>query len=335
MPASNLHAYHTAVSGPCQGPIPRLIREELAVYAGRSRHTRRIQGPENGQQAQGDLAPATRIYSRRSRGGTAAGGSSSPRPEAVAGDLTPTLIREWGPLLKPAGIGLLVALHSFEETTPGHTYYGWAHCTQNALAAYLDTSQDTIARYTNLLQTTGLLQVEEVETPRGKQKLYRTARGLLLPSLALLEYLVFDADTWTRKHAAWLTQRLAPLGADTELTRLAAIMRRAYQVSIDSRGLGNVPAAARLTRPNSYIRRREPTAHQPGLLPPDASASCGQGAPLPDCPNRTSHIRIMRTTRRTGPAAGPQWSRIQRTSSDRYIHARDGLRIMRASRYDI
>jgi hypothetical protein len=204
--------------------------------------------------------------------------SLSPRPEVVAGELTPTLIREWGPLLKPTGIGLLVAQHSFEETTPGHPYYGWAHCTQNALAAYLDTSQDTIARYTNLLQTTGLLQVEEVETPRGKQKLYRTARGLLLPSLALLEYLVFDADTWTRKHVAWLTQPLAPLGPDTELTRLTAIMRRAYQVAIDARGLGNVPAAARLTRPNSYVRRREPAAHQPGLLPPDSSAPSGQGA---------------------------------------------------------
>ena len=184
------------------------------------------------------------------------------RLEAGAGELTPTLIREWGPLLKPTGIGLLVALHSFEETTPGHPYYGWAHCTQNALAAYLDTSQDTIARYTNLLQTTGLLQVEEVETPRGKQKLYRTARGLLLPSLALLEYLVFDADTWTRKHVAWLTQRLAPLGPDTELTRLAAIMRRAYQVTIDARGLGNVVAAARLTRANSYVRRRDSAAYQ-------------------------------------------------------------------------
>ena len=210
--------------------------------------------------------------------------SLSPRPEAVAGELTPTLIREWGPLLKPTGIGLLVALHSFEETTPGHPYYGWAHCTQNALAAYLDTSQDTIARYTNLLQTTGLLQVEEVETPRGKQKLYRTARGLPLPSLALLEYLVCDADTWTRKHVAWLTQRLAPLGPDTELTRLTAIMRRAYQVTIDSRGLGNVPPTARLTRPNSYVRRREPAAHQPGLLPPDTSVSCGQGAVLAVAP---------------------------------------------------
>ena len=207
--------------------------------------------------------------------------SPASRPESVAGELTPGLIREWGPLLKPTGIGLLVALHSFEETAPGHPYYGWAHCTQNALAAYLDTSQDTIARYTNLLHTTGLLQVEEVETPRGKQKLYRTARGLPLPSLALLEYLVFDADTWTRKHVAWLTQRLAPLGPDTELTRLAAIMHRAYQVSIDSRGLGNVDAAVRLTRPNSYVRRREPIAHQPDLLSPDSSASSGQAAAPP------------------------------------------------------
>ena len=75
------------------------------------------------------------------------------------------------------GIGLLVALHSFEETTPGHPYYGWAHCTQTALAAYLDTSQDTVARYTNLLALCGLVRVEEVETARGKQKLYRVARG--------------------------------------------------------------------------------------------------------------------------------------------------------------
>jgi hypothetical protein len=220
------------------------------------------------------LRPPPAPIAADSAGSPRADESPAPRAESVAGELTPGLIREWGPLLKPTGIGLLVALHSFEETTPGHPYYGWAHCTQNALAAYLDTSQDTIARYTNLLQTTGLLQVEEVETPRGKQKLYRTARGLPLPSLALLEYLVFDANTWTRKHVAWLMQRLAPLGPDTELTRLAAIMRRAYQVNIDSRGLGQVDAAARLTRPNSYVRRGEPAAHQPGLLPPD-SASCG------------------------------------------------------------
>src|SRR5690242_295268 len=145
--------------------------------------------------------------------------SLSPRAEAVAGELTPTLIREWGPLLKPTGIGLLVALHSFEETTPGHPHYGWAHCTQNALAAFLDTSQDTIARYSNLLQHCDLLQVEEIETPRGKQKLYRVARGRPLPSLALLEYLVFDADPWTRKHTGWLAAGCAPLGPETEVTR--------------------------------------------------------------------------------------------------------------------
>ena len=129
---------------------------------------------------------------------------SLPAPAAIGGELTPGLLREWGPLLKPAGIGLLVALHSFEETTPGHSFFGWAHCTQNALAAYLDTSQDSIARYSNLLQTCGLLQMEEVETPRGKQKLYRVRRDAPLPSLALLEYLVFDADNWTRKHTACL-----------------------------------------------------------------------------------------------------------------------------------
>jgi hypothetical protein len=235
--------------------------------------------------------------------------SPAPCPEAGAGELTPTLIREWGPLLKPTGIGLLVALHSFEETTPGHPYYGWAHCTQNALAAYLDTSQDTIARYTNLLQTTGLLQVEEVETPRGKQKLYRTARGLLLPSLALLEYLVFDADTWTRKHVAWLTQRLAPLGPDTELTRLAAIMRRAYQVTIDARGLGNVVAAARLTRANSYVRRRDSAAYQPGLLPPDGSAPCGQGTTPPVAPAEQA------ASASCGQPAGPDKVRAPREAA--------------------
>ncbi|HMA37710.1 MAG TPA: hypothetical protein VKY74_24870, partial [Chloroflexia bacterium] len=203
---------------------------------------------------------------------------------AVGGELTPALIREWGPLLKPTGIGLLVALHSFEEATPGHPYYGWAHCTQNALAAYLDTSQDTIARYTNLLQTCGLLQVEDVETPRGKQKLYRVARGLPLPSLALLEYLAFDADPWSRKHSAWLTGALAALGPATELTRLTAIMGRAYRVAIDGRGLATIVDGARLTRPGSYIRRREPSAQQPDLLPAAVfaapSASCGQPASL-------------------------------------------------------
>jgi hypothetical protein len=262
-----------------------LIEEELAVYAGRSRHLCRIRGHRKmDSKPRAILRPPPAPIAAEPTGSPHAQESPAPRPESVAGELTPVLIREWGPLLKPTGIGLLVALHSFEEATPGHPYYGWAHCTQNALAAYLDTSQDTIARYTNLLQTTGLLQVEEVETPRGKQKLYRTARGLLLPSLALLEYLVFDADSWTRKHVAWLTQRLAPLGPDTELTRLAAIMRRAYQVSIDSRGLGNVDATVRLTRPNSYVRRREPAAHQPGLLPPGSSASSGQDTTPPGAP---------------------------------------------------
>src|SRR5438045_3685555 len=76
------------------------------------------------------------------------------------GELSPALVRAWGPLLKPTGLGLLLVLHSFEETTPGHSFFGWAHCTQTTLAAYLDTSQDTIARYSNLLLLCGLMQVQ-------------------------------------------------------------------------------------------------------------------------------------------------------------------------------
>src|SRR5215204_892907 len=76
---------------------------------------------------------------------------AAPGPGPGIGDLAPSLLREWGPILKPVGLGLLTVLHSFEETTSGHPFFGWAHCTQTALAAYLDTSQDTIARYTNLL----------------------------------------------------------------------------------------------------------------------------------------------------------------------------------------
>src|SRR5690349_17970578 len=84
--------------------------------------------------------------------------------QPAVGDLPSALLREWAPVLKPVGLGLLVALHSLEETTPGHPFYGWAHCTQTTLAATLDTSQDTIARYTGLLQVCGLLRVDEVET---------------------------------------------------------------------------------------------------------------------------------------------------------------------------
>lgn len=197
--------------------------------------------------------------------------------------MDPALLREWGPLLKPSGLGLLAALHSFEEPTPGHPYYGWAHCTQIALAAYLDTSQDTIARYTSLLHICGLVQIEEVETARGKQKLYRVARGLPLPSVALLEHLIFDADAWTRKHTAWLTAPLAPLGPATELTRLTAILHRAYRVALDKRGLAEIAAGARLTPAGSYTRRRDPAAYQPDLLPAGPSAPGGQ-VPAPAAP---------------------------------------------------
>ncbi|MGI8586736.1 MAG: hypothetical protein ACR2M0_03495 [Chloroflexia bacterium] len=210
----------------------------------------------------------------------------------VVGDLDPALIREWGPLLKPTGIGLLVALHSLEEAVPGHPRYGWAHCTQTALSAYLGTSQDTIARYTNLLQLCGLLIVEEVETPRGRQKLYRVARGLLLPSLGLIEYLIFDADNWTRKHTAWLAASVAPLGPATELTRLTALMARAYRVQTDPRGIASLLDGARLTHPDTYLRRREPSATQPALTLPEApaltdSAPCVQ-PPAPTLTNSAS-----------------------------------------------
>lgn len=182
----------------------------------------------------------------------------------TVGELSPALVRAWGPLLKPTGLGLLLALHSFEETTPGHPFFGWAHCTQTALATYLDTSQDTIARYSNLLLICGLMQVQEVETARGKQKLYRVTRDLPLPSLGLLEYLLFDADTWTRKHTGWLARALAPLGAETELTRLTAILGRAYRVQFDRAGVATLVDGQRLTAPGSY-RQRTATARQMGL----------------------------------------------------------------------
>ena len=183
-------------------------------------------------------------------------------PSAMSvGEISPALVREWGPLLKPTGLGLLLALHSFEETTGGHPFFGWAHCTQTALAAYLDTSQDTIARYSQLLLICGLVQVEEVEIPRGKQKLYRVARGLPLPSVGLLEYLLFDADGWTRKHTGWLTAPLVPLGAATELTRLTGILGRAYGVTRDRAGVATLVAGARLTAAGSY-RGRPAVARQ-------------------------------------------------------------------------
>src|SRR5207253_2219031 len=112
----------------------------------------------------------------------------------------------------------------------------------------------------------------------------RVARGRPLPSLALLEHLVFDADTWTRKHTAWLTAPLAPLGPETELTRLTAILARTCRVQIDSRGLATLAGGERLTRPGSYRPRPVPDAHQPGLLPAEApplrarSAQSGQPA---------------------------------------------------------
>jgi hypothetical protein len=242
-------------------------------------------------------------------GAGASPAAEAPRtPAAIGGELTPGLLREWGPLLKPAGIGLLVALHSFEETTPGHSFFGWAHCTQNALAAYLDTSQDSIARYSNLLQTCGLLQVEEVETPRGKQKLYRVRRDAPLPSLALLEYLVFDADNWTRKHTAWLTGGVAALGAETEITRLTAIMRRAYHVQIDARGLAALSDGARLTRPGSYLGRTPPAARQlgfPAAGGAPAGTPRGADSPLPGAAPRVDATRPAPPSASSGFPGGP------------------------------
>ena len=208
---------------------------------------------------------------------------AAPEPGPGVGDLAPGLLREWGPLLKPVGLGLLTALHSFEETTPGHPFFGWAHCTQTALAAYLDTSQDTIARYTNLLLVCSLIRVDEVETSRGKQKLYRAARGLVLPALGLLEHLIFDADSWTRKHTAWLLDGFPALGGETELARLLAAMRRAYTTARDAKGLAVLTQGRRLTAPGAFLPRRA-AATQPALpngecgmrnVESDVSAPCG------------------------------------------------------------
>jgi hypothetical protein len=227
---------------------------------------------------------------------------AAPGAGVGVGDLAPALLREWGPILKPVGLGLLTILHSFEETTPGHPFFGWAHCTQTALAAYLDTSQDTIARYTNLLLVCGLIRVDEVETSRGKQKLYRAARGLALPSLGLLEYLIFDADAWTRKHTAWLLDGLPALGGETELTRLLVAMRRAYTTAHDARGLAVVTQGRRLTAPGTFLARRA-TATQP---------------PLPECGMRREEcdigdVRIVRRRGGAGAWRGP--IRIMRSSA--------------------
>jgi hypothetical protein len=185
-------------------------------------------------------------------------GAAGTRARAVpaAGDLGGAVAREWGPVLKPVGLGLLLALHSFEETTPGHPFYGWAHCTQTALAAYLDTSQDTIARYTQLLVACGLIRVDEVETARGKQKLYRATRGPVLPSVGLVEHLVFDADQWTRKHTAWLLEGFPAAVGETELGRVVEVLRRAYTTARDGKGLAEITQGTRLTAAGSFLARR-------------------------------------------------------------------------------
>jgi hypothetical protein len=162
------------------------------------------------------------------------------------------------------------------------------------------------------------VQVEEVETPRGKQKLYRVARGLALPSLALLEYLVFEADNWTRKHTAWLAGGCAPLGPETELTRLTGIMRRAYRVAIDGRGLATMTEGARLTRPGSYRPRREPGAAQPRLLSSQESAS-GSANPSASCGQPGSTPPAVLTQDRSAscgqPAAHPPTQQPDRSAS--------------------
>src|SRR5438876_866223 len=117
---------------------PTMTKQGLRAVNGGTAGARALAGGEiDAEPAVGELGG----------GGLALGGGEIDGGRGVGG-LGAGMLREWGPVLKPVGLGLLAALQAFEETQAGHPFFGWAHCTQTALAAYLDTSQDTIARYT-------------------------------------------------------------------------------------------------------------------------------------------------------------------------------------------
>jgi hypothetical protein len=188
------------------------------------------------------------------------------------GELSLALVRDWAPLLKPAGVGLLTTIHAWEEQNPRSPFYGWMHLAQETLAAYLDIGRTSIIRYRNLLDTCRLIEQREVSYRRPGMKLHQTvmrvSRAEVQPSLRLLEYLIFEADDWTRKHTAWLLTGFQPPRDDGELGRLVATMRRAYKVSISDSGLAVISEGARLTTAGSFAARllQRELASQPQLL---------------------------------------------------------------------
>ncbi|PZS05856.1 MAG: hypothetical protein DLM69_00580 [Candidatus Chloroheliales bacterium] len=188
------------------------------------------------------------------------------------GELSLALLREWAPLLKPAGVGLLTTIHAWEEQNPRSPFYGWMHLAQETLAAYLDMGRTSIIRYRNLLDSCGLIEQREVSYRRPGMKLHQTvlrvSRAEVQPSLRLLEYLIFEADDWTRKHSAWLLTDFQPPRDDGELGRLVATMRRAYKVNISDSGLAVITEGERLTMAGSFAARllQRELGSQPQLL---------------------------------------------------------------------
>ncbi len=188
------------------------------------------------------------------------------------GELSLALVRDWAPLLKPAGVGLLTTIHAWEEQNPRSPFYGWMHLAQETLAAYLDMGRTSIIRYRNLLDTCGLIEQREVSYHRPGMKLHQTvlrvSRAEVQPSLRLLEYLIFEAEDWTRKHTAWLMTNFQPPRDDSELGRLIATMRRAYKVSVGGSGLAVITDGERLTAAGSFAARllQRELGNQPTLL---------------------------------------------------------------------
>jgi len=175
------------------------------------------------------------------------------------GELPLSLVREWTPLLKPTGSGLLLTIHAWEDTNPRSPFYGWMHASQERLAAYCDTGRTTIIRYRDLLKLCGLIEERQVSDRRSRMKLhqnvYRVNRAPVLPSHGLLEYLLFDADEWTRKHTAWLLTTYQPLVEESELGRLLAAMRRSYETQLTSSGTLEVVSGKRLSEAHSFAAR--------------------------------------------------------------------------------
>ncbi len=196
-------------------------------------------------------------------------------PATGLGEMSLALLREWAPLLKPTGVGLLATIHAWEEQNHYSPFYGWMHIAQERLAAYMDVGRTTIVRYCGLLDTCGLIERREVSQRRRGYKMHQTVmramRGEVQPSLRLLEYLAFDADDWTRKHTAWLLTNFQPISDDSELARNLAAMRRAYTLHLTTDGLATITHGQRLTEPGSLTLRlmQRDLGRQQGMLLPD------------------------------------------------------------------